>query len=490
MLGRRAVLGGAALAVPAIMATVATPAHAASGEQTLTVSVPNNTVVATGPTVVTATVIAAGGAPKPGAVVTFQAPAGASLSQTTVTTDGNGQATTSLDLQTPWRKPGSTVTVTAICESKTASVSPTVLGSNLLQAAGVLTQTELVFPSPVVQASASDSTGNQILWRLALLQNGQVWGQGFNQHGQLGDGTTISRSAWAPIPGLTNVTQIAMGMIAAFALRSDGTLWSWGNNQSGMLGTGDNVSRATPGLVSTLSGTVVQVAAREQTAYAVMSDGTVRAWGANSLGSLGNGLSSGASSSAVTVVTDASSPLSSVTSVAAGTSFCLARRSDGSVFAWGYNAFGQLGDGTTTNRTVATPVPGLGDVTMVAAGPLNGFALLSSGAVKSWGENSNGTLGNSSMANSSVPVQVTGLTSGVAQIAAIGSRGAERTSAWALMTDGTLRSWGYNDSGQLGYGSTTTYRTPGTPSRPSGSPAVSRIDAVQCRRGIVVLTTP
>jgi hypothetical protein len=178
---------------------------------------------------------------------------------------------------------------------------------------------------------------------------------------------------------------------------------------------------------------VTQVAAGTFHSLAVRSDGTVWAWGANNGGQLGDGTTTNRS------VPVQVTGLTGVTQVAAGTFHSLAVRSDGTVWAWGNNLHGQLGDGTTTNRSVPVQVTGLSGVTQVAAGWGQSLAVKSDGTVWAWGYNLQGELGDGTTTDSPVPVPVAGL-SGVVQVAATGGIGGGES--LAVKSDGTVWAWG------------------------------------------------
>jgi alpha-tubulin suppressor-like RCC1 family protein len=220
---------------------------------------------------------------------------------------------------------------------------------------------------------------------------------------------------------------------------------AWGRNLYQKLGTAEAVGDATvPAPVATLSG-VRAVAADTFNGYALRADGTVWAWGDNGGGQLGNGWrvygSSGGSPIPVPVV-----GLSGVSAIASGGSSGYALRTDGTVWAWGNNAAGQLGDGGFNSSSVPVRVSGLTGVTAVAAAAQTAYALRTDGTVWAWGGNSEGQLGTGSPTSySPVPVQVSGLT-GVTTIAGAGH------GAYALLADGTAWSWGLNNHGQLGTG--------------------------------------
>jgi alpha-tubulin suppressor-like RCC1 family protein len=379
------------------------------------------------------------------------------------TTDGSGTAVTQMDLGTPWAKPGSTVTVTAVSGSDTTSGSFSVLGSNVVVAglgySSVLAQSELVFPSPVVDAVA---VGGENSWFMVLLANGAVWTKGSNNYGQLGDGSLTSRSTWAPVLGLTSgVKQIAAAAAVGFALLADGSVKAWGFNGNGAVGDGSLTNRWSPVQVYGLTSGVTQIAAAAATGFALLADGSVRAWGFNDAGQVGDGsLTNRWSPVQVSGLT------SGVTQIASAGHTGFALLSDGSMRAWGFNGSGQVGDGSTTGRLTPVPVSGLTSaVKQIAAGLHTGYALLSDGSVKAWGLNGTGMVGDGSSTNRSSPVQVSGLTSGVTQVAGAGYNG------FALLSDGSVKAWGFNSAGQVGDGSTADRLSPVSVSLPAGQVA-------------------
>ncbi|WP_203971913.1 lamin tail domain-containing protein [Planotetraspora silvatica] len=274
-----------------------------------------------------------------------------------------------------------------------------------------------------------------------------AWGD--NSVGQLGMGSTDNLSSPAAVHAVSQVTQIAAGGFHSLALRSDGTVWGWGDNTRGELGNGGYAAPTpVPVQVSGLTG-IVQVAAGLGYSLALRSDGTVWAWGINTDGQLGDG-----------TTTDRRTPvkvsgLIGVTQIAAGGFHSLALRSNGTVRAWGWNYAGQLGNGTTTRRTTPSAVSGLTKVTRIAVGREHSLARRSDGTVWAWGSNGYGQLGDGTTTQRRTPVKVSGLT-GVTQIAAGDSHNL------AVRSDGTVRAWGINPSGQLGDGTSTQRNRPVT----------------------------
>jgi alpha-tubulin suppressor-like RCC1 family protein len=294
---------------------------------------------------------------------------------------------------------------------------------------------------------------------LAARIDGTVWGWGDNSSGQLGTGFTGGvfniPVQVSTVPGFTDIVNVAAGFIHSLALKSDGTVWAWGNNGSGRLGNGITGGIFnTPGQVVTSLGgpaltDVVAIAAGQVHSLALKSDGTVWAWGNNSVGQLGNG-----SISPSNVPVQVLNLPADIVAIAAGFSHSLALDSSGQVWAWGLNSNGQLGNGTTGGSSlfpnlVVTSFGGpiFTDVVAIAAGGLHSLALKSDGTVWDWGSNSDGQLGNGSFTDSNVPVQVNSLTN-VIDIAG----GAFHS--LALKNDNTIWAWGDNSFGELGIGVT------------------------------------
>ena len=287
-----------------------------------------------------------------------------------------------------------------------------------------------VFPAQAATTTTSVS-GAAIAW-------------GNNNSGELGNDSRTDRSAPVQVYGLTSqVAAVSAGSGHSLALKPDGSVLAWGWNGAYQLGDGSRVSRSIPGPVSGLNSGVSAVAAGYLHNLALKSDGSVVGWGYNGYGQVGDGGPFG----------DVFTPLpvqvvgltSGVVAVSAGEGHSLALRSDGSVVAWGWNAWGQLGDGTTTDRHTPVPVTGLtSGVVAIAAGGAMSYALKNTGAVVAWGDNTYGELGDGTTNGSRVPVQVSGLTSGVSSIAA------GRLHGLAVRSDGSAVGWGYNAWGQVG----------------------------------------
>ena len=238
----------------------------------------------------------------------------------------------------------------------------------------------------------------------------------------------------------------ALPSAAAAPSTSPGTVKAWGGNYSGQLGDGTKTNSLTAVDVGSLTN-VAAISRGVDHSLALKSDGTVWGWGYNAVGQLGNGTTI-SSSTPVQMGT-----LSSITAISGGDYHSLALMSDGTVWSCGYNNYGQLGNRTTTNSSNPVQVNGLSAVVAIVGGGYHSIALKSDGTVWTWGLNLSGQLGNGTTDNSSTPLQISGLT-GVVAIAA------GRWHSLATKSDGTVTAWGFNPYGQLGNGSTTNSSTP------------------------------
>jgi alpha-tubulin suppressor-like RCC1 family protein len=272
---------------------------------------------------------------------------------------------------------------------------------------------------------------------MALKSDGTVWAWGSNLYGGLGNGSLTNTTTPVQAIGLTNMKAISAGGWHSAALKSDGTLWTWGWNTDGQLGDGTTVDKSTPIQVPGLTN-VTAVAAGTYHVLALRSDSTVWAWGDNINGQIGNG-----------TTTDQTLPvqvvgLTNVVKICAGRFFSLAIKSDGTVWTWGQNLYGQLGDGTVIDSPVPIQVNSLSNITSVAAiGAFHCLVMKSDSTIWSWGRNTYGNLGDNTVANSNVPVQMIGISA---------SKGIACGTNFSILYkgDGTFWGCGRNASGQLG----------------------------------------
>ncbi|MEE1828537.1 hypothetical protein PUR61_41180 [Streptomyces sp. BE20] len=333
------------------------------------------------------------------------------------------------------------------------------------------TKTQRLTPTSVVGLSGAElndvaaggtggSTGSG--FGLALLANGTVEAWGKNDKGQLGNGATSATDEWAVpglVAGLGGVEAIAAGGSHALALLKDGTVKAWGLNDKGQLGDGTVVNATLPVTVAGLED-VKAVAAGDTFSMALLRDGTVKTWGNNDKGQLGITPRPASSTAAVPTATPATRntavavpELTTVKAVTAGASHAFALLADGTVQAWGLNDRGQLGDDTAVGKPYPVPVLELRNVTALSAGAQHSIALLQDRTLRGWGNNANGQVGDgtTTQRNTSVPVP------GVSGVVGIASGSAHNL---AVLSDGTVQAWGLNDKGQLGDGTTTRRLAP------------------------------
>ena len=291
---------------------------------------------------------------------------------------------------------------------------------------------------------------------LVLRSDGTLWAFGRNAFGELGTTTNNVTGAANPIPsqvpGLTGIVDIAAGDDHSVALRNDGTIWTFGNNLFGTLGTTVNVGTNTPNpkplQVPNVSG-VISVVAGPHHNLVLRSDGTVWAFGLNQYGELGTATNNG--SLAANPTPTQVPGLSHITAVAAGDGYSLALRNDGTVWAFGRNSFGQLGSTTNNGNLNANPTPtqvsGLGSAIAIAAGQSHSLALRDDGTVWAFGSNTFGELGNSTNTGGGTPNPTPAQVGALTQVKAIAAGGGF---SLALRGDGTVWSFGVNSVGQLG----------------------------------------
>ncbi|MDQ6851919.1 MAG: hypothetical protein M3070_18655, partial [Actinomycetota bacterium] len=256
-----------------------------------------------------------------------------------------------------------------------------------------------------------------------------------------------------PGGGASSATSVAAGYNNSCAVLVDRTIRCWGDNSHGQLGNGTTADSSTPVPVSGITNATA-VSAGDSDACALLSDGTIRCWGDNFAGQLGNGTMGTGSSTPVAV-----SGITTATAIIVGTDYACALLSDATIKCWGYNYHGQLGNGQSGNGTAgpssSTPVAvsGITNATAVTAGGDSSCAVLTDGTVRCWGGNYYGTLGNGTNTDSSTPVAVSGITNA-------SSVTAGTQHACGLLTDSTIKCWGYNYYGQLGNGTNTDSWTP------------------------------
>ncbi|OGA48443.1 MAG: hypothetical protein A3G25_17075 [Betaproteobacteria bacterium RIFCSPLOWO2_12_FULL_63_13] len=372
------------------------------------------------------------------------------------------------------------------------------------------TTTSRAEPVPITGLTGITAISAGLNHTLAIKSDASVLAWGANGSGQLGDGTATDSSSPVAVQGLIGVKAVSAGAGHSVALLSDGTLKAWGYNGFGQLGDGSKVNRRTPVSTQELGGEVTAVAAAAGNTVVLRADRTVWGWGSDGDGQLGaapvssytvpgsvpgltgvkaiaagrshvvglksdgNVWGAGVHYKAVQGISDATDAsvsvagrvpgLSDVTAIAAGDSHTVALKSDGSVWAWGWNGYGQLGDGTTNDGVDPVQVSGLPTIAMIAAGWYHNVAVGTDGSVWAWGDNSKGQLGVISTQICSNTLRFTGCAKTPRRVATLPpgavtalAAGADHTLA---LSGGKVWAWGNNSAGQLGNGTTSSSSIP------------------------------
>ena len=284
----------------------------------------------------------------------------------------------------------------------------------------------------------------------ALTTAGTVKCWGYNANGQLGNG---GGDTYSPVDASTlnfKAQQIVAGHQHTCALTTTGGVKCWGWNGYGQLGDGSTTSRSAPVDVIGLSSGVIQISADFATTCAVTENLVAKCWGRNDQGQLGNG-----------TYTNSTMPVTvqgiegQARSLENGYYNTCAITTSNAVKCWGYNGWGQLGNGTYSGSPVPVAVTGLTNVSKVSLGEGHACSFDFNGAAKCWGRNEQGQLGDNSYTNSATPVTPVGLTAHVSDI----STGMFQHTC-AVVDGGSVKCWGYNGWGQLGNG---TYNNSSTP---------------------------
>ena len=285
----------------------------------------------------------------------------------------------------------------------------------------------------------------------SIKTDGSLWTWGNNDSGQLGDNTIVSKSSPIQIiPGSTNWKLIDNGSYIFAAIKTDGTLWLCGDNGLGQLGDNTNVNKSTPIQVSGGGTNWKLVSGGKYHTAAIKTDNTLWLWGYNAYGQLGDN-----------TTTSKSTPVQisgggyNWKLISSGQEYNAAIKTDGTLWLWGKNNFGQLGDNSrTTKITPVQTTPGGTNWRSVSCGSIHTAAIKTDGTLWLWGSNADGKLGNNTTSNKSTPIQtIAGGTNW--KVVSIGE--------WhtgAIKTDGTLWVWGLNTDGQLGDNTTDNKSSP------------------------------
>jgi alpha-tubulin suppressor-like RCC1 family protein len=269
---------------------------------------------------------------------------------------------------------------------------------------------------------------------LALHADGTVRSWGEDGKGELGIGSVLFRRQPQPVAGLpairADAASIAAGPVHALVIARDGSVWAWGSNFAGELGDGSTTTRTTPVRAANVTNAVA-VAAGFAHSLAIAADGTVWTWGASVDGALGDPGLRGIRTKPARI------DFGNAAAVSAGQRHSLVLKGDGTVWAFGANNAGQLGDGSSTQRSSPVRVTGLSGIAAISAGAHHNLALKNDGTVWAWGLNDQGQLGDGTTTNRPIPVQVPGVTA-----VAVAAGQEFETSSLALRSDGAVWRWG------------------------------------------------
>jgi alpha-tubulin suppressor-like RCC1 family protein len=310
-------------------------------------------------------------------------------------------------------------------------------------------------PSTLRRTSAATAAAISALLALSLFVspvaaadgNGALWNWGANMYGQLGDGTFTPHRTPRSVPSLPDVATVEGGREHVLALTPSGEVYAWGWNAYGQVGLGTAAS--TVPNPSVVLSNVVDIGAGHYSSFAVTGDGSVWSWGRNDTGQLGDGTTTNRR----LPVRVAGLVGHTIVDVAGGRNHAIALAEDGTVYTWGSNRYGQLGDGTFQAHHVAEQVPGLVDAVRIFAGRDHSMAVAADGTVWGWGHNTHGELADGSLTNRSTPRRATRLAHGsVVALTNIVDVDAGAYHSLARTSGGRVWSWGWNDDGQLGDG--------------------------------------
>ncbi|MFA7209793.1 MAG: hypothetical protein WC120_06000, partial [Parcubacteria group bacterium] len=305
----------------------------------------------------------------------------------------------------------------------------------------------------------------------AVKTDGSLYCWGHSGYGETGDYSTNARLLPVQVVdvggagSLSDVNQISAGGTSSCARKTDGTAYCWGSNLSGQLGNGTTIPSSKPiqvvgvGGVGVLSD-IAQVGLGASNSCALKTDGTVYCWGQNLYGQLGNNSNTNSSTPVQVSGVGGAGVLSDVDSIIVSHHHSCALKTDGTVFCWGYNAYGGLGNNSNVNSSTPVQVLGVGgagflsDISQLSAEYYHTCALKNDGSTYCWGRNNYGQLGDNSLVDKWIPVQTLDA-DGINNLSNVSQIEAGNHFTCALKTDSSVYCWGYNALGQLGIGSTT-----------------------------------
>jgi alpha-tubulin suppressor-like RCC1 family protein len=277
-------------------------------------------------------------------------------------------------------------------------------------------------------------------------QQSEIWAWGYNSFAQLGTGDTLNRNSPILIGVTSDWKDITVGDQHSIATKSDGSFWAWGTNGAGQLGDSSNgatLKKLLPSKIGTSNNWKSISAGNGYHNIAIKNDGTLWAWGSNDAGQLGDGTKLKRN------IPNQIGASADWKIISAGNSHSMAIKNDGTLWGWGFNGFGGLGDGSGIDRNIPNQIGASTDWKTVSAGYSQTVAIKNDGSLWAWGSNGAGQLGDGTIVYKLSPIRIGNETNWK-----ILASGGQHTVA--LKHDGTLWTWGYNASGQLGDGTNTT----------------------------------
>lgn len=320
-------------------------------------------------------------------------------------------------------------------------------GKNFYGQLGDATNTDKNTPTLIGTDNTWQSISGGRYHTLAIKLNGTLWAWGINATGQLGDGSNTNKNNPTQIGASNNWQSVNAGGNYSHGIKQDGTLWAWGYNNMGQLGDGTLIDKNTPTQIVTATNWQSVSSGEGGHTAAIKQDGTLWAWGWNNYGQLGDG------TNIDKLVPTQIGTATNWQSVSVGYQYTLAIKQDGTLWAWGANNSGQLGDGSNTNKNTPVQIGTLTNWRLAAAGINHSLALRQDATIWLWGNNTNGQIGDGTNTDKNIPTQL-GTATNWQGISVNGGQ------SFSIKQDETLWAWGLNADGQLGDVSNVNRNTP------------------------------